>query len=167
MIQKYFPFDKNYLLERAQLSIEHELIAQFVEDCKKIYQTKYNPLGLVDDTVLLIREYQLKNTTEFSEMYRLLCAIYRYKYGNNQLEFLFDGSDHLIKYEQDWRAAFRGWTVELGASKLFLRSVFELTVFYSNRRKGELAAGRIKSYIEQHFDVKLYRYKGLVEAKVA
>jgi len=167
MKQKYFPLDKNYLLEKAQLSIENDLIIHLIDRCKLYYETTTNPLGLIDDTVACIRAHQSSPTGELSELYRHLCGIYRYKHGDNQLEFLFDGSDHLLKYESDWKLAFDQWLDELVKSPLFIRAILELTVFYSNEHKGALAAGRLKVYIEQHFGLKLYKYRGIVESQVA
>ncbi|MEJ2005551.1 MAG: hypothetical protein P8X57_11430 [Cyclobacteriaceae bacterium] len=57
MIQKYFPFDKNYLLEKAQLSLERELIVRLIDRCKEYYLFTNNPLGLVDDTIAVFKGY--------------------------------------------------------------------------------------------------------------
>ena len=167
MIQKYFPFDKNYLLEEAQLSIEQELIIRLTDICKDFYLQTQNPLGIVDDTVSQILNHETRYTNRLSEFYRHICGIYRYLYGNNQLELLFDGRDHSIKYEADWREVFEEWVNELCHVPQFLRAVLELTVFYPEDRRADLAANRMKAYIEQHFGLRLYKYKGITEMKVA
>jgi hypothetical protein len=167
MIQKYFPFDKNYLLEKAQLSLEEELVIHLIEHCKSYYLLANNPLGILDDTSLKIMEHQTVYTDRLSEFYRHLCGVYRYKFGNNQLELLFDGSDHIIKYRSDWRSAFISWLDDLCEVPQFIRAVLELTVFYPEDRKADLAANRMKAYIEQYFGIRLYRYKGIVEMKIA
>lgn len=163
MIRKYFPFDKNYLLEKAQLSVEEELSILLVDRCKDYYLRTRNPLGLIDSTVAKIQAHQSVHTETLSEFYGHLCGIYRFKYGDNQLEFLFDGTDHLLKYESDWRETFDEWIDQLAASPLFLRTILELTVFNHGNKKSYLAANRLKTYIEQHFGLKLYRYRGIVE----
>ncbi len=167
MIQKYFPFDKNYLLEKAQLSIEKESVIYLINHCKEYYLQTNNPLGLVDDTVAQIQEHETVYKKDLREFYRQLCGIYRYRHGDNQLELLFDGSDHLAKYEADWRNTYRQWLNELVTSPLFVRAILELSVFHPGGRKGQLATNRLKIYIEQHFGIKFYRYRGIVESEAA
>ncbi len=167
MVQKYFPFDKNYLLERAQLSLEQELIELLIDHCKDYYLQLNNPLGIMDDTTLQILQHKTVYTDRLSEFYRHLCGVYRYKFGDNQLELLFDGRDHLIKYRQDWHETFLNWMKELSDVPQFIRAVLELTVFYPEDRKADLAANRMKAYIEQFFGLRLYRYKGIIEMKIA
>ena len=167
MIRKFFAFDKNYLLEEAQLILEKELIRNLIDRCKAHYLSTQNPLGLVDDTIAQILEHQTDYVPELNEFYLYMCGMYRYRHGNNQLELLFCGSDHLAKYKSDWSEAFHDWTELLCQSPYFLRAVLELTVFYPSDRKAELAANRMKAYLEQHFGMKIYRYRGIVEMNVA
>lgn len=162
MIQKYFPLDKNYLLESAQLNLESELIVFLIDFSKSFYLRNYNPLGIEDATIKAIKEHQSIYTPRLEEFYRNLAAVYRFKYGQNQLEFLFDGTDHSTKYKEDWSKTFKAWLVDFCLKPNFLRAVLELTVFYPEGRKSELAENRMKAFIHQHFDLKIYKYKGIV-----
>ena len=167
MIQKYFPLDKNYLLEAAQLDSEREFIVKLIDFTKEYYLNNCNPLGLEDDTIKAIKAHKTEYTDRLKEFYRNLAAIYRFKYGQNQLEFLFDGSDHSTKYRQDWAEAFVKWINEFCSKSNFVRAILELTVFYPKDRRSELAENRMKAFIAQQFELKIYKYKGIVKTSVA
>jgi hypothetical protein len=162
MIQKYFSLDKNYILEKAQLDLESELICYLIDFSKDYYQKQCNPLGIEDCTVIAIKEHQTEYTARLEEFYRNLAGVYRFKYGQNQLELLFDGNDHYIKYVEDWKSTFKTWLFDFCLKPNFLRAVLELTVFYPEGRKSELAENRMKTFINQHFELKIYKYKGIV-----
>ena len=94
MIQKYFPLDKNYILEKAQLDLEKELIKYLVQFSKDFYLNTYNPLGIEDATIISIKNHETNYTDRLEDFYRNLAGVYRFKHGQNHLEFLFDGTDH-------------------------------------------------------------------------
>ncbi|MDX1628954.1 MAG: hypothetical protein R3345_09670 [Fulvivirga sp.] len=167
MVNKYFKFDKNYILEAAQLDNEERLVVYMINFVKAYYQVNYNPLGLEDDTMTRINKHQTVYTERLSEFYRNLCGVYRYKFGDNQLEFLFDGTDHYEKYVKDWKADFKQWLEAFCAKPNFIKAVLELTVFFPEDRKAFLVENRMKAFIEQHFQLKLYKYRGITEMKVA
>jgi hypothetical protein len=56
----------------------------------------------------LIKAYHLKNlkTTRYS-FYQNLAAVYRYKHGETQLEFVWDGRDHSQIYKSEWVASIQ------------------------------------------------------------
>lgn len=163
MVQKYFPLDKNYLLETAQLDLERELILRLVNFTKEYYLLNSNPLGLEDNTIKVIKQHQTVYTSRLEEFYRNLAGIYRFKYGQNQLEFLFDGVDHVTKYKQDWTTTYEKWLDQFCQKPNFIRAVLELTVFYPENRKSLLAENRMKAFITQQFDLKIYKYKGIIK----
>lgn len=162
MIQKYFPLDKNYILEKAQIDLQEELITYLINFSKQFYLQQYNPLGIEDATIKSIKTHETTYTDRLEEFYRNLAAVYRFKYGQNQLEFLFDGVDHYTKYIDDWSETYKNWLVDFCLKPNFLRAVLELTVFYPEGRKAELAENRMKTFINQHFELKIYKYKGIV-----
>lgn len=163
MVHKYFPLDKNYLLETAQLGLEKEFIIELIDFTKQFYLQQCNPLGLEDNTIRAIKAHQTVYTSRLEEFYRNLAGIYRFKYGQNQLEFLFDGIDHATKYQQDWTTTYKKWLAEFCAKPNFVRAVLELTVFYPEERKSMLAENRMKAFIAQQFDLKIYKHKGIVK----
>lgn len=167
MVRKFFPFDKNYLLERAQLELEFTLIPWLIDEVKMYYLQHFNPLGLMDDTTRAIQDHVTTYVPELEEFYRCLSGVYRFKHGDNQLEFIFDGREHMCKYKEDWESAYCAWVREMCQSPLFIRAVLELSVFYPKDRKAQLAANRMQHYLHQHFSLKIYKYRGIVEMKVA
>lgn len=167
MKRKFFPFDKNYLLEQAQLEIKADLLNQLVQMVKEIYLLRYNPLGLMDASVEKIVNTKEFHLEELAELYEEMAGVYRYKFSSNQLELLFDGRDHLDKYKDDWKLAFTNWVIEFSKSKNFLKAVLETAIFYPKDRQSQLAYSRLKNFISEQFGVKIYKYKGIVPMKIA
>ena len=167
MVQKYFKLDKNYILEQAQINSERELIVYLIDFAKKYYQDQFNPLGLLDEPVRRIKAHETEYTTRLQEFYSNLSGIYRFQNADNQLELLFDGQDHYQKYLTDWKQSYKDWLIEFCNKPNFLKAVLELTVFYPEGRKSELAENRMKTFIQSQFDLKIYKHKGIVQMKIA
>ncbi|HMR58652.1 MAG TPA: hypothetical protein PLM56_14815 [Cyclobacteriaceae bacterium] len=167
MIRKFFPLDKNYLLEEAQITSRQHLLVSLVEKVKSIYLQKHNPLGLQDAFTLLFATFKLKNSKPLEAFYQNLAAVYRYKHGEVQLEFVWDGRDHIEKYKVEWETAFAEWTTRFCAHELFLQAVLDLTVFLPENRHAILAENKMNHFILTHFEMRLHKSKGLVAMKVA
>ena len=167
VIRKFFPLDKNYLLEQAQLSLQDELLTALIEQVKFEYQLRENPLGLEDSFWSKVKNFKATNLKPLEGFYLNLAGIYRYKYGQNQLEFSWDGRDHTEKYQEEWRAAFSSWTKGYCQQTLFLNAVLDLTVFLPENRKAQLAENRMNHFVLQQFEVKIHKSKGIVDMKVA
>ena len=121
----------------------------------------------MDETTRQIVSHQSCYVRELREFYRNMAAVYRFKYGDNQLELIFDGREHLCKYKEDWENVMMNWISEMCNSPLFIRAVLELSVFYPKDRKAQLAANRMQNYLHSHFSLKIYKYRGIVEMNVA
>ena len=119
-------------------------------------------LGLVDTTIVRLQQYEPGKLHLFHEFYEDLAGIYRYKYGEVQLEFLWDGTPHHIKYQKEWEETFKTWIADFSVHQTFTRAIFELTVFRTDLTRPELAQSRLKTFLVNHFDLKLYQYKGLL-----
>ena len=167
MKRRFFPFDKNYLLENAQMELKDSLLNQIVEMVKEIYLLRYNPLGLQDSSIEKITSTTEYNMEELSVFYDELAGYYRYKYSSNQLELLFDGRDHQEKYPEEWSTSLRERMIEFSKSKSFLKSVLETAIFYPNDRQSQLAYSRLKHYASDHFQIKIYKHKGIIPLKIA
>lgn len=167
MVRKFFTLDKNYLLEKAQLASQDDLLIHLVEKIKIRYTELYNPLGIDDPLSLQIKNFKVRNLQPLSAFYQNLAGVYRYKFGENQLEFLWDGKDHFEKYSSDWSNTFDDWTTSFCQNELFVRAVLDLTVLLPLNRKAQLAESRMNHFILQHFEVKFHRQRGIVEMKVA
>ena len=167
VIRKFFPLDKNYLLEEVQLSLQDTLLAGLIERVKQQYVLNYNPLLLNDELSKNITAYAPGNLKSLYPFYQNLAAVYRYKFGHNQLEILWDGRDHREKYIADWSLAFVQWTSLFCLQRQFLLAVFELTVFLSTNKDTHLSANRMNTFISAHFELKIHKHKGIVEMQVA
>ena len=169
MSDRLFLLDKNYILKQAQQDLRLELQALLVDKIKEGYYALYNPLRLSDDTTELIEAFRPIHFTLFDELYDVLCGIYRYKIGDNQLEFLFDGRSHYEMYLSDWKGAFIDYVDQLCTRQNFIIAGLELSVYYDPEKRSELAQNRMKLCIFNHFGLKLYKYKGIqkMESKTA
>lgn len=166
--RKLFPADKNYILKEVQQRTEKELLTWLVDYVKEYYETLHNPLGLIDNTIETIRSSSFNRTELFREFYNDLAGIYRYKHGEVQLEFLFDGTSHYTKYRSEWKVIFMQWVTQLLHQRVVMRAFLEITVFgITNKKQLELTLNRLKLYVEQHFQLKIYKYKGIQSTKVA
>ena len=167
MIRKFFPLDKNYLLEEAQLALQDDLLIQLIEKVKVRYQLIHNPLDLDDSFSRQIKAFKPHNLKPLYDFYQNLAAVYRYKFGDNQLEFVWDGRNHQEKYQLDWTVAFEQWTDDFSKHELFLQAVLDLTVFLPENTKTDLAENRMNHFILKHFEVKFHKSRGIVPMKVA
>jgi hypothetical protein len=167
MIHKYFPLDKNYILETAQLIQRDIRLYALCDAVKKSYLQRFNPLGLIDDTILKIQAHELEGLKSLEDFYNTLSGVYRYKFGSNQLDLVFDGRDHLEVYKQQWEEAFDAWIQDFCQNPYFIKTVLELTVFHQEGNRMELPLSRMQGYIHKKFDLKLYKYKGLAPMRVA
>ncbi len=167
MIRKFFPLDKNYLLEEAQLSLQDTLLSQLIDQVKSEFELRTNPLGLLDGFSLKIRGYHCQNLKPLYNFYQNISAVYRFKYSDNQLEFVWDGRDHQEKYKAEWAGIFKEWITEFCKQELFVQAVLDLTVFLPDNRHADLAENRMNNFMLRQFEVRLHKTKGLFAMKVA
>jgi hypothetical protein len=167
LVRKFFPLDKNYLLEEAQLALQENLLLDMVKEVKKAYERVNNPLGLQDEFALKVKNYPVIDIKPLTNFYLNLAAVYRFKFSDNQLEFVWDGRDHLDKYHEEWPRAFNQWIQEFCKQELFVQAVLDLTVFLPDNRHADLAENRMNNFMLKQFGVKLHKTKGLVDMKVA
>lgn len=162
MLRKFFPLDKNYILEEAQLSLEKPLLQYLVDFVKVEYLLRSNPLGIVDDMSEKIHHHQNADFRHLNEFYLNLMGIFRYtRYSDNQLTFLFDGNDDFKKYQDEWTQQFKAWTKEFCRHQNFLRAVLDLTVFYPADSPVLMVDNRMNAFISHHFEVKIHPQKGI------
>jgi len=138
-----------------------------VLELKRSYTALYNPLGLMDSTYA-----QILDTMEFPKewvcvIYRQLAGIYRYKFGSNQLEFLFDGRSHFDKYKEDWHQQFVAWVRELGQHESYVKTMLRMTVLFDTATRAEFSENRCKSFVNEYFELKFVKRKGELKLKVA
>ncbi|QOI97130.1 MAG: hypothetical protein HRU69_06330 [Flammeovirgaceae bacterium] len=162
MLRKFFPQDKNYVLEEAQLSLEKPLLAYLVDFVKVQYLLQHNPLGVVDETVQRIQHHQSDDTSKLHEFYMVLAGIFRYRYySDNQLTFIFSGEEPFVRYQYEWESEFKKWTKALCLHKNFLMGVLELTVFFPQEAEARFIGERLAVVAAGFFEVKIHPQKGI------
>ena len=109
----YFSGDKNHILKDAQFANKEVLLDKWVIKSLEAYLAINNPMGLVDDFIQKITSIRDYDISFLGEAYDFLAASYRLKYSSNQLEFLWDGRSHFVKYTEDWEIQFDSWVREL------------------------------------------------------
>lgn len=163
MLRKFFPLDKNYVLESAQLSLESSLLQYLVDFVKVQYLLQANPLGMMDDMAVKIQEHRGTDFRHLHEFYVNVMGVFRYKfYGDNQLAFIFEGKDPFRQYQDEWSTQFKEWTKEFCRHHNFLRAVLDLTVFYPSYSPVLMVDNRMNAFISQFFDVRIHPQKGIV-----
>lgn len=164
MLRKFFPLDKNYVLEEAQLSLESSLLQYLVDFVKVEYLMRSNPLGMMDAMATKIQEHDNADFRHLHEFYLNLMGVFRYKfYGDNQLEFIFEGKDDYKKYQEEWSRQFKSWTKTFCRHHNFLRAVLDLTVFYPSDSPVLMVDNRMNAFISQYFEVKIHPQKGIIK----
>lgn len=167
MVRKFFPHDKNYLLEDVQLRTRDRLLTILIDKAINTYQREHNPLGLNDAFSERIACYLPKSLEALHGFYDTLAGVYRFKYGENQLSFLWDGREHSDKYRSDWQMTFQEWTSVLCREAQFAQAVLDLSVFLPENHLVHLAESRMQAFMLGRFEVKLHKQKGLVPMRVA
>lgn len=162
MIRKFFSLDKNYLLEEAQLTLQDELLTALIQKARSQYEIQHNPLGIRDSFSTRILEYKPRSLKPLYSFYQTLAGIYRYRYGSNQLEFLWDGKSHVDEYRKQWASAFDAWMETLLKKHQFLQAVLDLSVFLSENRHAHLAENRMNYVMLDFFS----EQEGFPELKI-
>jgi hypothetical protein len=163
VIRKFFPLDKNYVLESAQLSLENSLLHYLVDYVKVDYLLRTNPLGIQDTMTEKIHNHPTGDFRHLHEFYFRLSGVFRFKYyQTNQLEFPFDGRDPFERYCSEWTAFFKKCVKEFSRHDNFVRSVLDLTVFYPAESPLLMVDNRMNAFLQQHFEVKIHPQKGIV-----
>jgi hypothetical protein len=168
VLRKFFPRDKNYILEQAQLSVQPALLQYLVDFVKVEYLLRHNPLGIIDETAQKIQQHTSEDYKHLHEFYSNLMGIFRYTfYSDNQLTFIFEQKDDFEKYQEEWNGQFKMWVKEFCKHQNFLRAVLDLTVFYPSDSPLLLMDTRMSTFITHFFEVKINPQKGIIKVKTA
>lgn len=169
MERKFFPADKNYILRDAQAESRERMLRKTIEVVRQRYLDYYNPLGLVDNTITKITGYDVAEAdlTFLIEFYDSLSGIYRYQYGSNQLELLFEGRSHQEKYASDWEDHYFEWVEAFCFKKCFITAIFEATIFAPADQTFYMVGRRLKVFLKQQFDLNICHRRGFPVLKSA
>jgi hypothetical protein len=168
VVRKFFPHDKNYILEEAQLSLQKSLLSYLLDYVKVEHLLRINPLGIMDNLSLKIREHSSDDHTQVEEFYLQLAGVFRYLYyKDNQLVFPFDGTDDFSRYQKEWTECFTRWTKHFCEQETFRKAILELTVFYPLDYTPQMSGLRLSAFISKAFDLKIDRQKTISKKHVA
>ena len=159
--ERYFPSDKNYLLKTVQAFSKHMLLEKWAGEAYNGYMQQENPLGLEDDFTLSIKTEIPKGTFILEDVYDVLAAVYRYKHGDNQLTFLWDGRTHMEHYDEEWRSIFQQWIVVLCQHKEVYRTIIKAAMA-DTRTNTDFLSITIRRFVLKHFNVRLTRSQRLI-----
>jgi len=130
------------------------------------YDTLFNPLGLEDSTTKKIKAFELKDNSNLEGIYENIAAIYRYQYGDSQLEIIWDGKTHHEKFFEDWSNSYEEWIAELCQSKTFVKGILHLTVFSEQKKNNFFVENYLKAIINEYFDLKVLTRNGIKKVYV-
>lgn len=168
MIRKFFPHDKNYILEEVQLSLQKSLLSYLLDYVKVEHLLRNNPLGIMDRMALKITSHPSDDVGQLEEFYVLLSGVFRYLYyQDNQLAFPFDGLDDYARYRKQWSDSFKKWTKQFCEQDSFRRAILELTVFYPEDYTPQMSGLRLSAFVSKTFDLKFDRHRRIVKNHVA
>lgn len=146
------------------MSLESSLLQYLVDFVKVEYLLRCNPLGMMDDMAVKIQEHHSTDFRHLHEFYVNLMGLFRYKfYGDNQLEFIFEGKDAYHQYREEWTRQFKQWTKAFCRHNNFLRAVLDLTVFYPSGSPVLMVDNRMNAFITGYFEVKIHPRKGIIK----
>jgi hypothetical protein len=164
VLRKFFPRDKNYILEQAQLSVQQNLLQYLVDFVKVEYMLRHNPLGIIDEPTAKIQQHHSADFQHLNEFYINLMGVFRFTfYSDNQLEFNFEPKDDFEMYQEKWSVQFKAWAKEFCRHQNFIRAVLDLTVFYPAESRALLMDTRMITFITQYFELKINPQKGIVK----
>lgn len=159
--EKYFATDKNYLLKTVQAFSREMLLDIWTKNAFSGYMVMENPMGLEDDFTRNLKE-EISNGKEILHQgYDLLAAIYRYKFGDNQLAFLWDGRTHMEFYDEIWKETFQDWTLSLSRKPEVYRAVIKASMAGYGTNV-DFLENSIKRCILKSFNVRLSRKRTIL-----
>ena len=160
MSTKLFKNDKNYILKSVQNDTKKELLKYLIEISIHKYEVKSNPLGLVDDSIKKLNNYNSRVISRLNFFYKKISVIYRYNYGEVQLSFLWDGSSHNEFYKKRWIDFFKKEVLIMIEKNVFLKTLLSLTILQNDNLS--LHQYNLSSFIRKKFKMQVFKKKGVV-----
>ena len=144
MYLKTFQKDRNYILRNVQYERRESLSRLIITQSIENYLCVENPLGIEDSFIKQLKKIRHYNIEFVYDFYKLASNIYRYSVNINQLEFIWDGSSHDQKYEQEWRYFLIRLIADLAHHKSFNRIIIKGAVVYGDQENSILKTTLLK-----------------------
>jgi hypothetical protein len=162
-MEKWFDQDKNYILKQAQYSYKEAGVQDMVRIAVDSYLFKNNPLGLVDDFVKELMNYQSPSTHFLYRPYQLLAGIYRLLHSDNQLEFSWEGKSHFEIFTEEWKNLLEVWMLQMCHHSYLDKMIIKGAIINPSNDHLMLEA-HINKIIYQTFPIKKTKKGALVAA---
>jgi hypothetical protein len=162
----FFKKDKNHILKESQVQGTFSLCKLLFEKTIGSYDTLFNPLGLEDSTTKNIKGFELKDNSNLEGIYENIAAIYRYRYGDSQLEIIWDGKTHHEKFLEDWSSIYEEWVTDLCQNRTLIKGILHLTVFSEQKKNNFFVENSLKAIINEYFDLKVLTRNGIKKVYV-
>ena len=162
MAEKQFQNDKNYILKNIQTECRNEFLMNLIRKSVNAYEQKSNSLKLNDSISNYLKKNNIKDFNNLNFFYRKLSAIYRFKYGETQLSFLWDGRSHEDYYKERWRSFFTVETEKLINNISILKMILSVTVFNLGKDRILSSQYKLSSYIRKNFNAQVFKRKGVI-----
>ncbi len=156
-MQKYFPLDKNYILESAQKDSRDNFFSLLSHLIKVYYFKIFNPLNLNDEVSTRINNLKGLPENEFSLFYDNLAAIYRLQHADNQLELLWDGTSHYAKFRKDWEIFYSSKLSSFLSDRNLLKVLIKQLLSASSNH--HFLNIYLREYLETLFQIRIDRRK--------
>lgn len=158
---RFFPTDKNYLLKTVQAFSKDSLLHVWAQAAYEGYMLQENPLGLEDDFTLQIKTEIHKGAFLLEDAYEIVAAVYRYRHGDNQLSFLWDGRTHMEYYDEEWRKTFKQWASDLCQHRDIYRAIIKAAIS-GERGNTDFLNATLRRTVLKHFNIRLSRAQRLM-----
>lgn len=162
-MEKWFDQDKNYILKQAQYAYIDNALTNMVKIAVDSYLLKNNPLGLVDDFVLQLKDYSHPDTKFLYKPYQLLSGVYRLLHSDNQLTFSWDGKSHFEVFTEEWKEVVAGW-MKMMCMNSYLDKIVIKGAILNPYTDHSMLEAHINKIIYHHFPVKKTRTGHLIAA---
>jgi len=157
-----FKSDKNYILKKVQIKSRNKLLKNLIFKTIKEYEKKNNSLGIVDEVINSIKKYKINNKKDFYFFYNKIAAIYRFKYGENQLRIIWDGRNHFEFYEDKWKKYFKKEIDSMLEYSSFIKIMINLTALNKRSKNLKKFHYKLSDFIRNKFQIQVFKRKGLV-----
>jgi len=164
LVRKFFPLDKNYILEQAQFRSKQYLLSSLYQLAARCWTARQNPMGLQDQLSEKVMNYCSRSLDGLNAYYELTAAVYRFRHGSNQLELIWDGTDTADRYAEEWEHSFLSWSREYCKDPIFFQSILDLTVFLDANKDVRLLSLRMQRFLLSRFELRYSPAKGLISA---
>ena len=135
MWQKSFESDKNEILRSVQYEQKDVLLRQTIYIAIRNFLKIENPLAIEDDFVLKLKNNRNYNTSCLNEFYRFIADNYRYSRSDNQLEFIWDGTQHADLFRLEWYKYYKMLINDLAYHPFFNRLIIKSTILNANKNQ--------------------------------